>query len=251
MKSTGINRPLDELGRIVFPIELRRTLGLSEGDTVEFFYDDEGKRMMLRKYRPQECIFCSSLEELTFYRNQFICASCRLEMRCGFISDNGSENLESSEIPHNQTTEEHDYSTNHRSERKRKVTFEDLVRVIESHPSAPQRKWAEVLGVSQGRVSQMIRQSLLRDMKSKTTVNESLTALESSNSPIKTKRRGKRTEALEKLMETMRTFPNASQTEWAMLLGYSQGYVSQLIRDIDRQGSSLSHSTTVNSKELT
>lgn len=76
MKSTGIVRLVDELGRIVLPIELRRTLELNEGDPVEVFVDDEAKCIMLRKYRTQECLFCQSTETLTYFRERYICASC-------------------------------------------------------------------------------------------------------------------------------------------------------------------------------
>ena len=55
MKSTGIVRKVDELGRIVLPIELRRTLGIEEKDRIEFFV--EGESVILRKYQPA-CIFC-------------------------------------------------------------------------------------------------------------------------------------------------------------------------------------------------
>lgn len=50
MKSTGIVRKVDELGRIVIPIELRRTLGIAEKDALEIYVDDE--RIILKKYKP-------------------------------------------------------------------------------------------------------------------------------------------------------------------------------------------------------
>lgn len=54
MKSTGIVRKVDELGRIVLPVELRRTLGISEKDQLEIFVD--GSSIVLRKYCPT-CVF--------------------------------------------------------------------------------------------------------------------------------------------------------------------------------------------------
>ncbi|MFC4620350.1 AbrB/MazE/SpoVT family DNA-binding domain-containing protein [Camelliibacillus cellulosilyticus] len=50
MKSTGIVRKVDELGRVVIPIELRRTLGINEKDALEIYVDDE--RIILKKYKP-------------------------------------------------------------------------------------------------------------------------------------------------------------------------------------------------------
>ncbi|WP_040224476.1 AbrB/MazE/SpoVT family DNA-binding domain-containing protein [Bhargavaea cecembensis] len=50
MKSTGIVRKVDELGRVVIPIELRRTLGIKEKDALEIYVDDE--KIILKKYMP-------------------------------------------------------------------------------------------------------------------------------------------------------------------------------------------------------
>ena len=51
VKSTGIVRKVDELGRIVLPIELRRTMNISERDSVEIFV--EGSSIVLKKFVPQ------------------------------------------------------------------------------------------------------------------------------------------------------------------------------------------------------
>lgn len=50
MKSVGMVRKVDELGRIVLPIELRRTLEINEKDPLEIFVD--GKQIILQKYQP-------------------------------------------------------------------------------------------------------------------------------------------------------------------------------------------------------
>ena len=50
MKSTGITRNVDQLGRVVIPKELRRTLGIEEGTSLEIFVD--GERIILKKYVP-------------------------------------------------------------------------------------------------------------------------------------------------------------------------------------------------------
>lgn len=57
VKATGIVRRVDELGRIVLPVELRRTLDISERDPLEIYVD--GASIVLRKFRPN-CIFCNS-----------------------------------------------------------------------------------------------------------------------------------------------------------------------------------------------
>ncbi|MBN6187374.1 AbrB/MazE/SpoVT family DNA-binding domain-containing protein [Aneurinibacillus sp. BA2021] len=77
MKSTGIVRKVDELGRVVIPIELRRTLGIGEKDALEIYVD--GERIMLKKYEPA-CVFCGSTEETITYKGKIVCGVCLSEM---------------------------------------------------------------------------------------------------------------------------------------------------------------------------
>lgn len=78
MKSTGIVRKVDELGRIVLPIELRRTLDISEKDTLEIYV--EGSAIVLRKYRPS-CIFCDSTRDVFQFKGKNLCSLCLKELR--------------------------------------------------------------------------------------------------------------------------------------------------------------------------
>ena len=78
MKATGIVRKVDELGRIVLPIELRRTLNIDIKDPVEIFVD--GDSIMLKKYDPA-CIFCGSSDNVRQVRGKNICAACIEELR--------------------------------------------------------------------------------------------------------------------------------------------------------------------------
>lgn len=73
MKSTGIVRKVDELGRIVLPIELRRTLDIAVRDELEIYLDDD--KVILKKYEPS-CIFCSSPRNLVSYRGRNVCMDC-------------------------------------------------------------------------------------------------------------------------------------------------------------------------------
>ncbi|MEG1773537.1 MAG: AbrB/MazE/SpoVT family DNA-binding domain-containing protein [Oscillospiraceae bacterium] len=77
MKSTGIVRRIDDLGRIVLPIELRRTLGISDRDSLEIYVDNSS--IILKKYEPA-CIFCGSADNITVYKDKNICASCLAEL---------------------------------------------------------------------------------------------------------------------------------------------------------------------------
>ncbi|MCD1261009.1 AbrB/MazE/SpoVT family DNA-binding domain-containing protein [Paenibacillus athensensis] len=73
MKSTGIVRKVDELGRIVLPIELRRTLHIEIGDAVEVYVDPD--RITLKKYMPA-CLFCGNVENTTYFKGKLVCQAC-------------------------------------------------------------------------------------------------------------------------------------------------------------------------------
>ena len=76
-KATGIVRRVDELGRIVIPIELRRTLGIGEKDSVEIFVDDE--QIVLRKYEPA-CIFTGEVSHVINYKGKNVSLTAIAEM---------------------------------------------------------------------------------------------------------------------------------------------------------------------------
>ena len=73
MKSTGIVRKVDELGRIVLPIEMRRTLDIAEKDALEIYV--EGENIILRKYQAS-CIFCDNVKGVIQYRGKNVCPDC-------------------------------------------------------------------------------------------------------------------------------------------------------------------------------
>ena len=73
MKSTGIVRNVDELGRIVIPKEMRRQMGITSSDPVEIFV--EGDRIILEKYHPC-CHFCSSTDAVVEFKGKKICNAC-------------------------------------------------------------------------------------------------------------------------------------------------------------------------------
>lgn len=77
MKSTGIVRKLDELGRITLPIELRRTLGVSERDPLEIFVDED--KIVLRKYEPTD-IFNGEKNELIDYCGKKVSKASIIEL---------------------------------------------------------------------------------------------------------------------------------------------------------------------------
>lgn len=78
MKSTGIVRKVDELGRVVLPIELRRNLNIAEKDALEIYVD--GNSVVLKKYEP-DCIFCGNAKDVINFKGKNICKDCLKEMK--------------------------------------------------------------------------------------------------------------------------------------------------------------------------
>ena len=74
MKSTGIVRKIDDLGRVVLPIELRRVLDLDKDSSLEIYVDEDS--IVLKKYQPA-CVFCGSAEGVVQYQGRNICKACR------------------------------------------------------------------------------------------------------------------------------------------------------------------------------
>ena len=73
MKSTGIVRKVDELGRVVIPIELRRTLTVGEKDALEIF--TEGEHIILKKYQPV-CVLCGEGRNTVGFKGKLVCRAC-------------------------------------------------------------------------------------------------------------------------------------------------------------------------------
>ena len=77
MKSPGIVRKVDELGRIVLPIELRRTMGIDVKDSLEIYVD--GDSIILRKYEPS-CIFCGNAKDIVNFKGKNVCSAFAREL---------------------------------------------------------------------------------------------------------------------------------------------------------------------------
>jgi transcriptional pleiotropic regulator of transition state genes len=77
LKSTGITRPLDDLGRLVIPKELRDTMGIRKGEPLEVFVD--GNKIILQKF-VHNCVFCGEGTDLQHYNGQAICRECVSEL---------------------------------------------------------------------------------------------------------------------------------------------------------------------------
>ncbi len=78
VKSTGIVRKVDELGRVVIPIELRRNLNIDVKDALEIFI--EGEHIILKKYAPA-CIFCGQAKDVEVFKGKNICPACLQDLK--------------------------------------------------------------------------------------------------------------------------------------------------------------------------
>lgn len=78
MKATGIVRPVDSLGRIVLPVELRRTLDITTEDSVEIFMD--GRNIILKKHQPS-CVFCGETDNVEMLKGKYVCRKCLNELK--------------------------------------------------------------------------------------------------------------------------------------------------------------------------
>jgi transcriptional pleiotropic regulator of transition state genes len=83
MKSTGIVRKIDELGRVVLPKELRSTFDIESCDPLEVFVGDDGS-IILKKYE-SACMLCNSIEDLTTFHDHYICHNCMRKMAKFYI----------------------------------------------------------------------------------------------------------------------------------------------------------------------
>lgn len=73
MKSTGITRPVDALGRVVIPMEIRENLNIKTKDLLEISL--QGNQIVLKKYG-EACIFCDSTEDLVIFEDKKVCKAC-------------------------------------------------------------------------------------------------------------------------------------------------------------------------------
>lgn len=81
MKSTGVVRKVDELGRIVLPIELRKILDIKQHDAIEIFMDND--KIVLQKYQPA-CVFCNNIENIVYFQGKRVCSDCVEKLKTSF-----------------------------------------------------------------------------------------------------------------------------------------------------------------------
>ncbi|QNR70506.1 AbrB/MazE/SpoVT family DNA-binding domain-containing protein (plasmid) [Paenibacillus peoriae] len=150
MKSTGMTRPLDPLGRIVLPKEMRVSMGIGIGDPLEIFVDESEGMLAFRRYVGVACKMCGSLDNLSYFRDAFLCAGCIRELKAGNVSQKPVD------VVVTEKKEKRTYS-------KPEIMLKKLRGLMEEYPSYTQKQYADILGVSQCRVSQL--KSKLREQR--------------------------------------------------------------------------------------
>ncbi|WP_348622564.1 AbrB/MazE/SpoVT family DNA-binding domain-containing protein [Paenibacillus polymyxa] len=144
MKRTGMTRPLDTLGRIVIPKEIRNSMGIDVGEPLEFYIDAESGFMGMRKYRGISCNLCNSAQALNYFKDLLLCRQCILDLK---------GNVGVSPIPVN--SDKDSENRNKKVNRSSEQLVESLRKLVCEHPKARQSEYAKWLGVSQGRISQL------------------------------------------------------------------------------------------------
>ncbi|ADO55096.2 AbrB/MazE/SpoVT family DNA-binding domain-containing protein [Paenibacillus polymyxa] len=145
MKNTGMTRPLDTLGRIVIPKELRTSMGIQAGESLEFYLDVETGLLSMRKYIGVCCHICHSVQDLSYFRHSFLCKKCIQDLK---------GNIEDCPIPALAVKEAGDSEKSIKRSSSQHLV-EHLRRLMREYPTAQQGEYAEWLGVSQSRISQL------------------------------------------------------------------------------------------------
>ncbi|MBP1308892.1 transcriptional pleiotropic regulator of transition state genes [Paenibacillus sp. 1182] len=143
MKNTGMTRPLDHLGRIVIPKEMRISMNIDRGDPLELFIDAEKKMLGFKKFTGVSCKMCSSIEQLTYFKGNFLCHDCVRELK---------EGRNCQEYPSDIKTPSKKIRTY-----KSDILMSKLRELMVKHPAFTQSEYAKLLGISQCRVSQLKR----------------------------------------------------------------------------------------------
>ncbi|MGY3386782.1 AbrB family looped-hinge helix DNA binding protein [Paenibacillus polymyxa] len=147
MKNTGMTRPLDTLGRIVIPKEIRNTLGIEINEPLEFYIDVEAGFLCIGKYNNgNSCKVCNSIQDLTYYKSSLLCKQCILDLK-------GNVGVVNS-FPAPAGKEEH---KEHKTQQSTLKLLKGLRELRRKYPGAKQSEYAKWLGVSQSRISQVTK----------------------------------------------------------------------------------------------
>ncbi|MGF7035347.1 transcriptional pleiotropic regulator of transition state genes [Paenibacillus mucilaginosus] len=142
-RTTGIVREMDALGRVVIPKEARDLLKIAPADSLEIFIDGTNQ-IILRKYTSTvSCMFCSSTEGIKMFKEKLVCSECWWEAI-------GGRPVEEPPAP-----EDKPAKTNRLN---KEAQLARLAKVLRENPGSNQKRIAEIMGLSQGRISQLMKE---------------------------------------------------------------------------------------------
>lgn len=144
MQRTGIVRKIDELGRIVLPVELRRLQGIDIGTPIEFYED--GRFILIKTYQGYSCTFCGNAESnLLPFKGKLMCSTCQIELKSAGPTPAPKVKLilQPEGIPAKRV--------------KQSKMLEHLLQLLRMHPKSSQKELGQMLGVSVARVSQLCK----------------------------------------------------------------------------------------------
>ncbi|WP_285850499.1 AbrB/MazE/SpoVT family DNA-binding domain-containing protein [Brevibacillus borstelensis] len=154
MKSIGIVRQVDELGRVVIPKELRDVLDVQIKDPLEIFIDTENETIILKKYQGNTCIFCGQYsDDMMYFKKYLVCHTCIGELGASSEEGDRVHNLKQNEVAATNS----DFEIDTKKEKWHKGTkstdvMNQLYAAIMANPKASQAELARELGISQGYV---------------------------------------------------------------------------------------------------
>ncbi|PNQ82806.1 MULTISPECIES: AbrB/MazE/SpoVT family DNA-binding domain-containing protein [Paenibacillus] len=138
-----MTRPLDWLGRIVIPIQIRTSMGIEINEFLEFYIDVEKGFMSIGKYSDgTSCKLCNSIQDLGYFKSSLLCKQCILDLK---------RNVGVTSMPIKKETA----NKEKKAHRSTLHLLKSLRRLMLEHPGAKQGEYAEWFGVSQARISQL------------------------------------------------------------------------------------------------
>ncbi|WP_325073106.1 LexA family protein [Paenibacillus elgii] len=125
-------------------------MNLEPNVRTEYFCDDERKAIMVYKYRAKECLFCSSKQQIIYFKKFYICMPCIQSLPALQVF---LERLERGRAD----AAKKDISNKRKMTARRKEILDRLQQAMQENPKASQKELAEMLGISQGWVSQLLK----------------------------------------------------------------------------------------------
>ncbi|SGI77211.1 AbrB/MazE/SpoVT family DNA-binding domain-containing protein [Mycobacterium tuberculosis] len=153
---TGMKRPLDNMGRIVIPSEIRENLNMRIGDPVEYFIDLDDEIIVIGKYK-SGCEFCDNAKEEIYYKGKFVCKVCATELKISINSFIQGTQEVATVAKMDDIGVQNDIEIRVKAKKRSKteLMINEYLRITESQPNLRQKEVAQLMGTQQARISQI------------------------------------------------------------------------------------------------